>query len=200
MNVLTMSTLKIRIGGACRAGAHPACPLTARDGPAARSRRGADRPEAIRQPRRACGHAVAGRGRDSAGRRTRRPQGPRRPVRPRSGRALQAQTAQDPTPVCGRNPKEQRRRAAGARGFRIGSSANRRAAPRDAPPNGAASRPASRPRRGADPARGFPDPDRRRRVLRARVSDRGPCASGARFAPARARFADSVHSRSTRLP
>ena len=94
----------------------PRHPFTARDRPAARSRRVADRPEAIRRPRRACGHAVAGRGRNSAGRHARRPQGPRRPVRPRSGRALQAQTANVRTPVCGQNPKEPRRRAAGAPG------------------------------------------------------------------------------------
>ena len=78
----------------------------------------------------ACGHAVAGRGRESAERRTRRPQRPRRPVRPSSGRALQAQAAQDRIPVCGQNSKKPRRRAAGRGGFRIGSSTNRRAAPR----------------------------------------------------------------------
>ena len=117
-------------------------------------------------------HAVAGRGRDSAGRHARRPQGPRRPVRPRSGRALQAQTANDRTPVCGQNPKEPRRRAAGAPGTpnrRIGAPPPR-ARRRKARP----ARPASGPRRGADPARGFPDTDRRRRIMRARMSNRDP--------------------------
>ena len=72
-----------RRGGTCRAGAHPA--TLSLHSTALRRDRAAwrDPPEAIRRPRRACGHAVAGRGRDSAGRRTRRPQGPRRPVRPR---------------------------------------------------------------------------------------------------------------------
>ena len=71
--------------------------------------------------------------------------------------------------------KEPRGRAAGARGIpnlQLGESAHR---PKGALPKGAASRPASGLRRGADPARGFPETDRRR-VLRARTSDRGPRA------------------------
>ena len=60
------------------------------------------------------------------------------------------------------------------RGAGDSESANRRAAPKGTAPKGTASRPASGPRRGADPARGFPDTDRRRRVLRARMSDHGP--------------------------
>ena len=62
-----------------------------------------------------------------------------------------------------------RRRGAGG-----SESANRRAAPRGTAPKGAASRPASGLRRGSDPARGFPDTGRRRRILRVRMSDRGP--------------------------
>ena len=60
------------------------------------------------------------------------------------------------------------------RGAGDSESANRRAAPKGTAPKGAASRPASGPRRGADPARGFPDTDRRSRILRTRMSDRVP--------------------------
>ena len=65
----------------------------------------------------------------------------------------------------------------GRRGLRIGESARR-------PQGHGAERRGLPPRlraagRGADPARGFPDTDRRRRVLRARISDRDPQAGGA---------------------
>ena len=99
------------------------------------------------------------------------------PLRATRPHTLKAQTANDRTPVCGQNPKEPRRRAAGAPGAlnrRIGAPPPR-ALRRKARP----ARPASGPRPGVDPARGFPDTDRHRRVLRTRMSDRGPQAGGA---------------------
>ena len=75
-------------------------------------------------------------------------------------------------------PEPERAAQTRRRGAGDSESANRRAAPKGAAPKGAASRTASGPRRGADPARGFPDTDRRR-ILRARMSDHGPQAGGA---------------------
>ena len=110
-------------------------PPSHRAPPAARSRREADRPEAIRQPRRACGHAVAGRGRDSAGRRTRPPARAATP-RPAQGATRIAGADSARTPRLQSEPEraaKARRRGAGdseSAVRRIGATSQGRAAER----------------------------------------------------------------------
>ena len=110
------------------------------------------------------------------------------PLRAPRPHALKAQNANVAPPSAARNRKSRADAPQGRRGLRIGESARRpqgRCAERRVVQTHVwkftrrGSPQLRSPRRGADPARGFPDTDRRRRVLRARMPDRGPQAGGA---------------------
>ena len=142
------------------------------------------RPESSRAPAAPPARPAAGRfapaRRESVRRRRTPPRTP--PARPEGAECERR------TPSAVRTRKSRADAPQGRRGLRIGESARRpqgRCAERQVVQTHVwkftrrGSPQLRSPRRGADPARGFPETDRRRRVLRARMPDRGPQAGGA---------------------